>query len=174
MGNSQEPRCAICGRPAWGYNKAIDENEPAEKVKFEEIYIPLNEFHSEEELKRQLESSGAGFSGIERASDKWVVKNFEGYLCLKHWPKCAICGRPAWGPRARRKLFKGLFHLEKEFTEVEGYFCIFHHPSEEKEEEFWRVFWENWKRERSEGNPFGLIEEDKIGVNNKKIITLSI
>jgi len=72
--------------------------------------------------------------------------------------KCAICGRPAWGDEAERECFNP---NTGEYETIRARFCIYHHSDHEKKaEEFWNTFLANFNSERSEANPFGLLERE--------------
>jgi len=72
--------------------------------------------------------------------------------------KCAICGRPAWGDEAEREWVN---RNTGERETIRARFCIYHHPDHEKKaEEFWNTFLANFNSERSEANPFGLLERE--------------
>jgi uncharacterized protein YjbI with pentapeptide repeats len=73
--------------------------------------------------------------------------------------KCGICGRPAWGDEAEREWFNP---NTGERETIRARFCIYHHPDHEKKaEEFWKTFLANFNSERSEANPFGLLEREE-------------
>ncbi len=69
---------------------------------------------------------------------------------------CAICGRPAWGGEAERRVYD---RQSGRRVRKRGHFCIYHHPDPSKAEEFKKAFCGNYQRVRGATYPMGLIKE---------------